>query len=382
MASGILPVPTDPTLLADIRRYGKFDITGCYQCGSCTLSCDLASDSVNFPRKSIRYALLGLRTPLVGGLEPWLCEDCGDCTIVCPRQADPRTSMITLRRFLCGQYDWTGIAARLLRSRTWYMASLILVAALTVVLILGYHLWYMGLPASQLTTALGLEHMFPTITYYTLVVILFPFLLLLSRVLRIWRLTMSGEHAPASAYWSEAWASLRHAVTQSRMRKCPSEHRRWIGHWFLATGTGTMLAVKVFGLRWFQTDNIYPIYNPQRWIGYLAAAFILYGGATVLVRRLQAQKEMRPRDWGLPILLLLTAVSGLSVNIFRYTGFALCAHFAYALHVVIATPMLLVEMTFGKWAHMLYRPLAFYFQAVKERAAQQIPAQEGAGYAV
>ena len=41
MAVGTLPVQSDPTLLADIRRYGKFDPTGCYQCGSCTLSCDL-----------------------------------------------------------------------------------------------------------------------------------------------------------------------------------------------------------------------------------------------------------------------------------------------------------------------------------------------------
>jgi hypothetical protein len=41
MAAGRLPVQSDPTLLADIRRYGKFDPTGCYQCGSCTLSCDL-----------------------------------------------------------------------------------------------------------------------------------------------------------------------------------------------------------------------------------------------------------------------------------------------------------------------------------------------------
>ncbi len=373
MAIGILPVPTDPTLLADIRRYGKFDTAGCYQCGSCTLSCDLASNSVNFPRKSIRYALLGLRKPLVGGLEPWLCEDCGDCTIVCPRQTDPRTSMITLRRFLCGQYDWTGIAARLLQSRAWYMTSLILVAVFTVLLIVGYHLWYLGLPASQLTTAMGVEHMFPTIIYYTLVVILFPFVLLISRVLRIWQLTMSGEHVPAAAYWGEAWRSLRDAAMQSRMRKCKAEHRRWIGHWFLATGTVMMLAIKVFALRWFQTDNIYHLYNPQRWIGYVAAAFIVYGAATVLLRRLELQKEMRARDWGLPILLLATALSGLSVHVFRYTGFALCAHFAYALHVVIATPMLLVEMTFGKWAHMLYRPLAFYFQSVKQRA-QHIPA--------
>jgi hypothetical protein len=43
---------------------------------------------------------------------------------------------------------------------------------------------------------------------------------------------------------------------------------------------------------------------------------------------------------------------------------------------MIVTPMLLVEMAFGKWAHMLYRPLALYFLAVRERAARQAPEAE------
>ena len=89
-------IHSDPTLLADIRHYGKFDTTGCYQCGSCTISCELVTDFVSFPRKMIRYALLGLRGLLVESLEPWVCHDCGDCSLICPRQAEPRISMMTL----------------------------------------------------------------------------------------------------------------------------------------------------------------------------------------------------------------------------------------------------------------------------------------------
>ena len=73
---------------------------------------------------------------------------------------------------------------------------------------------------------------------------------------------------------------------------------------------------------------------------------------------------------------MLTACSGIFTHIFRYAGFALCAHFMYAMHVIIATPMLVIEMPFGKAAHMIYRPLALYFQAVKERAARLAPAAE------
>ena len=388
MAVEAIPV-SDPTLLADIRRYGKFDPTGCYQCGSCTLTCDLVDDSATFPRKSIRYALLGLRQSLVQSLDPWVCHDCGDCSVACPRQAEPRISMLTLRRFLSAQYDWTGIAPKLLQSGAWYLGSLIFVAAVTFLLILGYHLWYVKMPATQLvTTPLGLDHMFPLIIYYTLTVTLLPLLLLLSRVLRIWRLTMNAEERARisfSTYAVEFWTYVYQSMTHSLMRKCP-DRSRWLGHWGLALGTVMMLTIKVFGLKWFQTDNLYPFYNPQRWVGYVATGLILYGMGEIFIGRLRAQKEIyketRVPDLAFPILLVLTVLSGLAAHIFRYAGFALTCHLMYALHIVIATPMLLVEMSFGKWSHMVYRPLALYFLAVRQRAGRQAPAAEVMPHAV
>ena len=389
MAASILPVQSDPTLLAEIRRYGKFDPTGCYQCGSCTLSCDLVGDSVTFPRRSIRFTLLGLRQPLVENLDPWVCHDCGDCSIVCPRHSEPRISMQTLRRFLCVQYDWTGIASKLLQSKAWYLGSLFSVALFVLFLIVGYHLWYVGMAAKDFTTtAFGLDHMFPLIIYYTVTVMLLPLLLLLSRVFRIWRLTMGGERparAPLSLYLLEAWVYVYQSVTDSLMRKCP-EKGRWLGHWMLATGVVMMLTIKTFALRWFQTDNLYPIYHPQRLIGYLATGLILYGLADIFVGRLRAQKEIYKessfQDLIFPVLLVLTVVSGLAAHTLRYAGFALACHFTYALHVIIATPMLLVEMSFGKWSHMVYRPLALYFLAIREKTAQQAATAEVVSHAL
>jgi len=390
MAVGTIPV-SDPTLLADIRRYGKFDPTGCYQCGSCTLSCDLVENSTTFPRRSIRYALLGLRQPLLASLDPWVCHDCGDCSIVCPRQSEPRISMITLRRFLSAQYEWTSIGSRVRQSNAWYLGSLIFVTVFTLLLIVGYHLWYIALAPRDFagnTLGVGLEHMFPIMTYYTLAVVLLPLMLLLSRILHIWQLTMGGADKPRipwSTYVVEAWVYAYETVAQPLMHKC-KEHSRWLGHSLLAVGTVLMLAIKVFALRWFQTDNIYPIYHPQRWLGYLGAAFIIYGLLDILNGRVWAKKEIyketKFQDLVFPVLLLSTAVTGLAAHIFRYFGFGLTCHFAYALHVVIATPMLVIEMSFGKWSHMVYRPLALYFLAVRERAGQQAPAAEVVPHAI
>src|SRR5208283_3961832 len=149
---GNVRIQSDPTLLADIRRYGKFDTAGCYQCGSCTISCDLVTDSVSFPRKIIRYALLGLRQPLIESLDPWICHDCGDCSLICPRQAEPRISMMTVRRFLTAQYDWTGLSSKILASRAWYVGSLIAASASVLLLILLYHLLYVKLSVHDFAT--------------------------------------------------------------------------------------------------------------------------------------------------------------------------------------------------------------------------------------
>lgn len=383
MAVSAIPVVSDPTLPGEIRRYGTFDSAACYQCGSCTLSCDLVTEDASFPRRSIRYALLGLRAPLLSSLEPWICHDCGDCSDVCPRHAEPRISMMTLRRFLTAQYDWSGISARLLQSKAWYLGSLIGVAVFTFLLIVTYHLWYVAMPAGDFArTSLGLDHMFPIITYFTLVVILVPIALLASRIHRVWFLTMRADgqsKIPFSAYAAEAWIYLYESASQPLMRKCPHKGR-WLGHWLLAAGTVLMLSIKLFGLRWFQTDAIYPVYSPQRWLGYVGAICILYGIGDILGGRLRAEQEIYKEttfnDLVFPILMVLTALTGLTAHALRYSGIELGCHYAYAMHVMIATPLLLVEMSFGKWSHMVYRPLSLYFLAVRQRAAQQAPAPE------
>ena len=131
----------------------------------------------------------------------------------------------------------------------------------------------------------------------------------------------------------------------------------------LACGTVVMLTIKTFGLHWFQTDNIYPIYNPQRWIGYLAAGFILYGIGDILVGRWRKQKEIyketKFNDLVFPVLIVGVVLSGLAAHVLRYCGFGLSCHYAYALHVIIATSLLLIEMSFGKWSHMVIVPWPF-----------------------
>lgn len=378
---------SDPSLANDVRKYGIFNAHGCFGCGSCTIVCDLAADSASFPRRPMQSVVLGLKDSVRQSLDPWLCHDCGDCSTTCPRDAEPRQSMLTLRRYLTAQYDWTGLSARIYRSPWFEMAALSAAALMVVALIILYHLTIEHVPVTVLrSTAMGMEHMFPRITYFTLAVFLIPAFLLASNVIRMFLLTMrrgANRAIPLRCYLAEAKTLFLSSVAHLQILKCAAVDRRkkWTMHWLLAFGCVLLVAIKFFFLRWFQTDKIYPLYHPQRWLGYLGAACLILGAGEILVAWF---REREPQHWSsrrsdltLPVLLLLTAFSGMAVHVLRYMGLGLTAHYAYAIHLMIAVPMLVVEVPFGHWSHMIYRPMALYFSAVQARALKEQLAKEG-----
>ena len=79
-----------------------------------------------------------------------------------------------------------------------------------------------------------------------------------------------------------------------------------------------------------------------------------------------------------PILLLLTTLSGILVHTFRYMDLPMATYITYVAHLAILTPMLVLEVPFGKWAHLAYRPFAIYFETLMETAKQQKELSVGA----
>ncbi|NQT79056.1 MAG: 4Fe-4S dicluster domain-containing protein [Candidatus Aminicenantes bacterium] len=390
-------IKSDPTLLAEVRKYGEFDTNACYQCGSCTVTCDLTSDFASFPRRTIRYILLGLKKLLLGSLDPWLCYYCGDCSTACPRETEPGEAMMTLRRYLTAQYDWTGLSAKLYKSKVWELGALSVVG-----IFMAFLIWFFHGPL--VTEQVELNTFAPAHMVHTFDLILFGVLafFLLTNAFRMYWFTMhQGSRAripdvlrgikqdgfgfvvyegkkvriPLSLFITEAWALVWNFITQKLFLKCTNNTGRWLKHFLLVSGYVLMLFLVVVLLLWFQTDEIYPIYHPQRWLGYYATAVLLFCTVEILIGRFRKREQIHKfsdfSDWMFPILLFLTTVTGILVHIFRYTGLPLATYYMYTAHLIIAVAMLVVEVPFGKWAHMLYRPLAVYLQAVKEKALEQ-----------
>lgn len=362
----------DPNLLAELKAYGAVGIEKCFNCGNCTAICPLTSDDYPFPRNMIRMTQIGLKDELSQSLDPWLCYYCGECSETCPKGAEPGETMMAARRWLTAQYDWTGLSGKVYKGRGWIITMLLIGA----ILVIGFATLLHG---PLVTSQVELNTFAPIEMIHTADLILAAVLgfFLLSNLARMYLLVFGKEERlgiPLKVYLTEAWKLVYHTFTQNRFSECGDSKRRWINHLIIVAGYGTMFALIVVFLGWFQTDNIYPIYHPQRWLGYLAAGALIYGGVEAVLGRIRKQHEMHkyshPSDWLFPVLLVLLAASGLVIHFLRYAGLPLATYYAYVAHLVIMMMLYVTVGPMGKWAHLLYRPFAVYFQAVKEKAKE------------
>ena len=167
---------------------------------------------------------------------------------------------------------------------------------------------------------------------------------------------------------------LAQGLFQQRWRECNEKEsrRNWLRHLFLVSGYVIIFSLVVVFLPWFQREN--SLWHWTSIPGYYSTAILLGTTGWILLDRLTKRTEMHRHshlsDWLFPILLFLTAATGILVHVVRLMDMAMATYIIYMVHMAIAAPMLVVEVPFGKWAHLLYRPLAIYVAAVKRSAKE------------
>ena len=358
----------DPDLHRDIARFGAVDVDVCMNCGNCTATCELSTEANPFPRRFMHYLQIGNRDRILGSAEPWMCYYCGDCTTSCPRNANPAETMMATRRWLTAEYDWTGLARKLYLSTAWEIAALVAVGAFVVLLFVVFH-------GPMLTDRVALNTFAPVawVELGDLVMAAILSFFLLSNAFRMARAILRSHQGqvPLGAYLRAVPEFIVHFTTQKRWRQS-GEKPRWLRHFLLVSGYLTMLTLILVFLRWFQTDVVHPFWHPQRLLGYYATGVLLWATGSMMLGRLKKQDEMHrfshASDWIFLIMLFLTTLTGIVVHAVRIADFPLATYYSYVIHLAVAVPMLVVEVPFGKWAHLLYRPLALYLIRVKQLA--------------
>lgn len=357
---------TDSELYRELEQFGARDMEICMQCGNCSASCPLSTGENAFPRKIYRYIQLGLRDKLLESPEPWLCYYCGECNTDCPRGAEPAETMMAARRWLTAHYDWTGLARRFYLSEAWELGAIFAVAALIILLFVFGH-------GPIITDRVSVNTFVPVLWIeigdLAMAAILTAFLI--SNAFRMYRFIMGRTKAPLSLYLKEAKTFVLHFATQKRWRECGEDHSRWLKHLILVTGYLTMMTLVIVFIRWFQVDD--SSWHFTSLFGYYATGVLLVITVEMFRSRLRKEETIHRfsefSDWLFLILLFLTTLTGIVMHLVRLAAWPMGTYVMYVIHLAVAVPMLVVEVPFGKWSHLFYRPLAIFLATVREKAA-------------
>ncbi|MGD9042474.1 MAG: heterodisulfide reductase-related iron-sulfur binding cluster [Desulfobacterales bacterium] len=357
----------DCELYQEVAKFGARDMEICMQCGICSASCPLSSGINAFPRKIYRYIQLGLKDKLLGSPVPWLCYYCGDCNTDCPRGAEPAETMMATRRWLTAQYDWTGLARRFYLSEAWEIGALIVVALAVVVLFCIGH-------GPVVTDRVSVNSFAPVlwIELGDLIMAAILSAFLLSNAFRMYRFIMSDTKVPFWLYITEAKAFVLHFMTQKRWRQCGEDRSRWLKHFLLVSGYMTMMTLVIVFIRWFQVDD--SSWHFTSIFGYYATGVLLVITVEMFRSRLKKEETIHRfsefSDWLFLILLFFTTLTGILMHAIRLAGWPMGTYVMYVIHLAVAVPMLIIEVPFGKWSHLFYRPLAIFLATVKEKASK------------
>jgi heterodisulfide reductase subunit C len=370
-----MSVRVNPGLAQDLRRFGGDTVNKCFNCGNCTAACSLSKDDTTFPRKFIRYMQLGLQDKMAASPDPWLCYYCGTCSDTCPREAEPGELMMASRRWLTAKYDWTGLARLMYRSELWEVLMLVLVAGVVLLLFTVPDNFGFRLLAQhpEARSAMMIQYFAPKEIVHVGDLILAAGLafFLFTNAGHMFVLIMRGTKFNLWHYISEFKQLILHVITQKRWGECDNDVRKhWLRHVALVTGYGTMLLLVVVFLPWFQVED--RGFHFTSLLGYYSTLVLLGTTIWIIFDRLgkkdQIHKYSHLSDWLFPILLFVVSLTGILLHLFRLAGWPMATYVIYVIHMMLAVSMLAVEVPFGKWSHLLYRPLAVYLSGVKERA--------------
>jgi hypothetical protein len=175
-------------------------------------------------------------------------------------------------------------------------------------------------------------------------------------------MTMEGVKAPVSLYLSNLATLVVHAATQKDWRECgeAGARTRWLKHFLFVVAYVVMFTLVMFFLETLQVDT--SEFTCIGVVGYGIAFILLYVSGDAMVGRLRRKEEIHKHshdsDWMFLILVFLMALTGTSMLVFRIMDWPLSTYYMYAIHLAVAVPLLVLEVPFMKWAHLVYRPLA------------------------
>jgi len=386
-----IKIEPDLDFVQDIIDNGGESLKKCFQCGTCSVVCNLAKEGSPFPRKEMIWAQWGLKEKLACDPDVWNCFQCGDCTAYCPRGAKPGDVLGAVRKKVIESLAWPAFMGKAVANPQ----NLIWLIALPV-LILG---------AIVLINGTGFMNERPIIYGHMIshiqMNVVFPLFLgiaVLAFLMGINKMIQGSTGESALSWVSRAEKPrltqavtdvIRDIITHKDFDECETNKWRRLAHMlvfyaFIGLLATTALAIVVLVMaEYLHNDALghYPLswYHPIKWLGN-ASAIALIAGTIIMLKERKAREaddqiSTSYFDSFFIWLILLVGVTGFVAQLIRLIdGPPILGYPIYFIHLVLVFE-LIIYAPYTKFAHFVYRTVALILARYRELGEAQVTSE-------
>jgi quinone-modifying oxidoreductase subunit QmoC len=382
MSDSYLLVP-DRKFVEQIIKSGGGDLKKCYQCATCSVTCELAGDRRPFPRKEMIWAQWGLKDRLAADPDVWLCHRCNDCSLKCPRGARPGDVLAAVRQWAVRHYAVPKFLGRWVNDVKLLPVLMVLTAGLLALALavrepiegaLGFgepHGFYAEFFPHWLL--IGFFASFTTLAFFAALV----------GIARFWRAmkeadVLYGSPAPPVGVMKGFLRAALSVLSHDRFGKCSAQPSGRITHLTAFYGFVALFVVTIwatFDLYAFPhlgIESLYPfdLAHPMKVLANVGGVLLIFGCAKAIIDRLRDPNDAQTStafDWMFVWLLLGVGVTGFVIEIMRFaidpemqSTAVSVAYALYFVHLVLVF-QLLVYLPHSKFAHLVYRTTAMVY---------------------
>jgi quinone-modifying oxidoreductase subunit QmoC len=360
-------IKPDSNFTKEVIGLGGELLKTCFQCSTCSVVCTLSSEENPFPRKEMLWAQWGLKDRLLGDPDIWLCHQCNDCTVHCPRDAGPGNVLAALRNYSFGHYANPAFLGKAFRNIK-YLPLLLLFPIALFLILLGA-MGYLTIPEGEIVFAKFVPHIIVDPVFLVLTGLVF--MVLAVSLSRFWKGLMAGTYPTdlsiLGVFRRSALSKLIELLLHKKFYECGSARIRMLAHMSIFYGclAFVLVTASVFiGTYAFGIETPLSSYNPLKIIANLGAIAVIFGCLLVIFRRLRGGKDVGNSsylDWNLIILILTVTVLGVLTEVFRLAELATVAYVLYFIHLV-SVFYGIAYFPYSKLAHLMYRSLAIMYK--------------------
>lgn len=366
-------IKPDLDFINSVINSGGESLKKCYQCATCTVVCNVTPDNNPFPRKEMVWAQWGLKEKFIGNPDVWLCHQCNDCTVYCPRGAKPGEVLGAIRKQSILQYSAPSFMGKLVNNKK-FMPLLFLFPAVLFAIALSAAGTF-SMPEGDIV----FSKLFPIYIIQALFIpaLAFGSIVGMLGVMKFWKDMKQAGGAASGDLKGSVIETITDVVSHKKFKDCGVNKSRYSAHLlvfysFIALGIATGLGVLYIDILHIESPFSFSGIShgaPVKIFGLIGAIGLFIGVLLMIINRFKNAAKVSLGsyfDWLLIAIIGVVMASGILSWLTRLAGIANLAYPIYFIHLIFVFSLFLY-LPYSKLAHLFYRTTAICYAKYSKR---------------